>query len=356
MVAVIETTSLRNRRSTSRTRRSEPPDSEGRREALWVAIRAATAMLALSCWWIVTGWDQGFTAVSGGAIMLFFGVNQDNPQAAGRTYLVWSSVGVLLGYLTIVLVLPYLEGFGALALVLLLLLLPAGLMAGTPSHAVAGVALGGWTVVTIGSGNVFKPDELALVNSSVAIILGMIGCLAVVAVMPVTSHGRRMRSWRRVIGVILPAAARGSIVPRRAASEIVAMTAALLPRLVLDRRRDEEFFRGTLSAASSTIELGRLAALESAPDMPESAARAIARFRERFADALESLARARGDRRDRVAEAEAIVAELRAELSSRAGARGAAAASLLRAAASLRFIADRFDIDRAYLDRGFDED
>jgi uncharacterized membrane protein YccC len=355
MMVVTETASLRNRGAPPRTRRREQRDTRGRQEALLVAVRAALAMLVLSCWWLATGWSDGFTAVSGGIIMLFFAVNQDNALAGGRTYLVWSSVGILFGYVVIILVLPYLQDFGSLAVVLLLALLPAGLMAGTPSHAWAGIALGGWTVAEIGFGNAFKPDELSLVSGAVALILGMIGCLAVIAAMPVTSHARRRQSWQRAIGTILPAVARGGIVPRRGANEIVAMLAALLPRFALDRQRDEDFFRGTLGSASSAIELGRLVALQSDPDMPQNAARAIAHFLPRFAGALESLAASRANRQARIAEAEAIVAELRADLGARALERGAAARSILRAAASLRFIADRFYIDRGYLDRSFAE-
>src|SRR5271163_4313237 len=349
MMVVTETASLRG--AASRTRRREQRDTQGRQEALLIAVRAALVMLVLSCWWLATGWSDGLTAVSGGIIMLFFAVNQDNALAGGRTYLVWGSAGILFGYVVIILVLPYLQGFGSLAVVLLLVLLPAGLMAGTPSHAWAGIALGGWTVAEIGFGNAFKPDELSLVSGAVALILGMIGCLAVIAAMPVTSHARRRQSWQRAIGTILPAVARGGIVPRRGANEIVAMLAALLPRFALDRQRDEDFFRGTLGAASSAIELGRLVALGSDSDMPQNAARAIAHFLERFAVALESLAASRANRQARLAEAEAIVAELRADLGARALERGAAARSILRAAASLRFIADRFYIDRAYLDR-----
>ena len=89
--------------------------------------------------------------------------------------------------------------------------------------------------------------------------------------------------------------------------------------------------------------------------MPQNAARAIAHFLPRFAGALESLAASRANRQARIAEAEAIVAELRADLGARTLERGAAARSILRAAASLRFIADRFYIDRAYLDRSFAE-
>ena len=356
VVVVTEAASLRSRSVSARTRPREQPDSQGRQEALLVAIRAALAMLLLSAVWLATGWSEGFTAVSGGAIMLFFGVNQDNPQAGARSYLVWSSVGTVVGYVVMVFVLPYLQDFQALAVVLLLVLLPAGLMAGTPSHAWAGIALGGFTVAEIGFGNVFAPDEVALVNSAVALILGMMGCLAVIAIMPVTSHARRGQDWQRTIGTILPAVARDATVARRGASEIVAMLAALLPRLALDRQRDEDFFRGTLSMASCAIELGRLAEHKSDPAMPQAAADIVGRFLERFAAALEKLAGSRADRQVRLAEVEAIVAESRADLSAQAPEPGNAARSVLHAAASLRFVADRLDIDRAYLERSFAED
>jgi uncharacterized membrane protein YccC len=255
----------------------------------------------------------------------------------------------------IALVLPHLQDFGGLAVVLLLLLLPAGLMAGTPARTWAGIALGGWTIAEIGFGNVFKPNELALVNNAVALILGMIGCLAVIAAMPVTSQARRWQSWQRAIGAIVPAVARCDIAARRGANEIAAMLAALLPRLALDRPRDEGFFRGTLSMASAAIELGRLRELKADPDMPRNAARAIEHFLGRFADALEGIAGNHLNHRVRVAEAEAIVTEMHAELSAQALEPGKAARSVLRAAASLRFISDRFSIDRAYLERHFPE-
>ncbi len=72
MTVVIGAASHRNRNASPRNRRRERRDPEGRREALLLAIRAALAMLLLSGFWMATGWSQGFTAVSGGAIMLFF--------------------------------------------------------------------------------------------------------------------------------------------------------------------------------------------------------------------------------------------------------------------------------------------
>jgi uncharacterized membrane protein YccC len=355
MIVVTGAASQRNRAAPRQAPRRER-DSQNRQEPLLLALRAALAMLLLSGVWMVTGWNEGFTAVSGGAIMLFFGVNQDNPQSGARTYLVWSSLGILLAYLSIALVLPFLQDFGALAALLLLILLPAGLMAGTPSHAWAGIALGGWTIAEIGFGNVFKPDELAYVNNAAALVIGMIVCLAVIEAMPVTSRARRGESWQYAIGTILPAVARGETPARRGAGEIVATLAALLPRLALDRQSDEDFFRGTLGVASATFELGRLREYKADAAMPQNASRAIERFLERFASALQKLAANGGNLRTDFNAAEAVAAELRLALSALTLTPGMAARSVLRAAASLRFIADRFSIDRAYLERDFVED
>jgi len=333
--------------------RREPVNFRGRQEALLIAIRAGLAVLLLSVLWMATGWNEGFTAASGGATMLFFGVNQDNPQATARSYLVWSTIGTVVGYVAMALVFPYLQGFGALAIMLLVLLLPAGLMAGTPSRAWSGIALGGFTVAQIGNGNLFTPDELGYVNGSVALVVGMVVCLAVIAVLPVTAQPQRELSWQRSIGTILPAVARGALSPRRGAAEIRAMLAALLPRLALDRQRDEDFFRGTLGAASAAIELGRLAEVAANPTLPEDTAQAIRHFLAGFASALETLAVSRADRQSHLAEAEAIVGSLSADLASRTLEPGSVARPVLRAGASLRFIADRFYLDRAYFEHGF---
>jgi uncharacterized membrane protein YccC len=253
-------------------------------------------------------------------------------------------------------VLPALQGFDELSIVLLLLLLPAGLMAASPTRAWAGIALGGFTIANIGVGNVFKPDELSYVNGAVALIVGMIICLAVIAALPVTSRARRGQCWERTIGDILPKVARGEIASRRGAFEIIAMLIGLLPRLALDRQQDEDFFRGALGAASAAIELGRLRTRVSDPSMPPEAIRRIGIFLERFASQLETLSVRGGDRATAVAEAAAVVGQIQTDLSAEATEPGAAGRAVLRAGASVRFLADRFGLDRAYLARQFAED
>lgn len=344
------------RGDVARTAGHEQADSRQRLEPLLIGVRAGLVVLLLSIVWMATTWTVGFTAVSGAATMLFFGVNQDNPQATARTYLVWSTFGTLLGYAVLAVVIPHLQDFGALAGVLMLVLLPAGLMAATPSRAWAGIAFGGYTVAQISTGNVFTPDELGYVNNTIGLVLGMGVCLAVIAVVPVTSQPQRERSWRHAVGTLLPAVARGSVAPRRAAAEIRAQLAALLPRLALDRQRDEDFFRGTLGAASAAIELGRLAKATSDRALPPEAAAALRHFLDRFASALEDLAGDPADRPLRLAAAEALVGDIGATLAAHAVEPGSAARAALRAGAAVRFLADRFYLDRGYFERGFTAD
>lgn len=352
-VVVAEAASFHAGEDASPASKRNEADPKGRQEALLLGIRAALAMLVMSVVWMATGWNEGFTALSGGAIMLFFGVNQDDPQTGARTYLIWTAVGTVVGYLVMILLLPQLQGFTALAVVLLVVLLPAGLMAGTPRYAWAGIAFGAFLISQVGTGNVFTPDELSFINNAVALILGMAICLAVIAAMPVTSRAKRSESWQRTIGAVLPAVARGETVARRGADAIVTMLAALLPRLALDRQRDEDFFRGTLGAASSAVELGRLVKLTTNPAMPKDVADALGQFLTRFAIALESISGSLADRQAKIAEAEAIVADIRTDIAARPLEPGAAARAVLQAGSCLRFIADRFYIDRGYFELTF---
>ena len=85
-------------------------------------------------------------------------------------------------------------------------------------------------------------------------------------------------------------------------------------------------------------------------------ARSIDDFLGRFAGALEGVTAQGDDPRARVAQAERHVADLHAELAAQVLAPGAAAGAILRAGACLRFLADRFVIDRAYFERGLVED
>jgi uncharacterized membrane protein YccC len=324
-------------------------------EPLLLGLRGAFAILLLTVIWRATGWSEGFAAVAGGVITLFLSVNQDREIDAALPFLTGTAIAVGASYLVFIFVLPGLEGFGELAAVLMLLLLPAGLLAGTPATGALGTAIGAMGISQLSTGNLYVLDEAGFVSNAFAMLAGMAGTLLVLAVWPVTSAARRGRTWRRTVGAIVPDVARGTVAPREGSAEIVALLATLLPRLSLDRQQDEDFFRGSLGAASSCIELGRLRACASDPGMPADAAAAIADFLAAFASALERLASARAGDKGALAAADQALQALGNDLAGRSIAPGAAANALLEAGASVRFLADRFTIDGAYLARRFDD-
>ncbi|MCS0503555.1 FUSC family protein [Ancylobacter mangrovi] len=357
MVMVSEAASVRARRPTSVRRPQHTLPASARLEAVLIGLRAVLAIVLASLFWAATEWTYGFNALTGVGLMLFFSVNQDRPGKLGLPVMIWTVLALVISYFAMVLVLPRIEGFEALALFLVLLLLPGGLMAGTPQLMWPGVMLAGFIGAQLGTGNVFRPDDLAFFNANLAFVLGMATCLGFLALVPVTSTATRTAFWRKVIGRLLPEAARGVRHERRILGQVLDMLAELLPRLSLDRTPDEDFLRGALGAASTALELGRLNRLRRDPDLPPEVAALLTTFLARFAGMLESLPQAGEARAGRLADAEAEVRSARTNLAGLALRPGEPGAALtVRAGASLRFISDRFDIDRPFLTRSLTEE
>lgn len=359
MVMVSEAASVRREARTPsrpRARAAAPVSPMQRREALLAGLRAAATIILMCGFWAATEWTDGFNAASGLAVILFFSVNQDRPGPLGFSFLLWTAIGIATAYLAMVFVLPRIEGFEALGLFLLVALIPAGLMAGTPQLAWPGIAFGAFFSSEIGAGNIFQPNEIAFFNAALSMLFGMALCLVLLNLLPVNSRASRGRLWRITLGTLLPQAARGERHERVILGEIVDQIAELLPRLSLDRPGEEDLLRGALGSASTALELGRLRRLLAAPDLPEGTRAVVVGFLDRFAGQLAALPRAGRALPARVAEAEATVKEADAALAALSLPPASPAAALnLRAGASLRFILDRFDIDRGFLLRSFEE-
>ncbi|TCK30248.1 putative membrane protein YccC [Ancylobacter aquaticus] len=363
MVMVSEAASLRPPRrlaprgpAKALPAKALPASPTSQREAWLAGLRAGLVLLMMCGFWAASEWADGFNAASGLAVLLFFAVNQDRPGALGFSFLLWTALGMAAAFLAMVFVLPRIEGFEALGLFLVLAMFPAGLMAGTPQMAWAGIAFGGFFVAEIGTGNVFQPDEAGFFNATLATLFGMALALVLLNLLPVNSRASRRRLWATTLGTRLPEAARGVRHERVILREIVRALAELLPRLALARPGEDDFLRGTLGAASTGLELGRLRRLLTVPELAESTRGLVAGFLDRFAAQLEAFPAAGRDLAARVGEAEATAREAAAALAAIDLPPGSPAAGLnLRAGASLRFIADRFDIDRPFFLHAFGE-
>jgi uncharacterized membrane protein YccC len=317
-------------------------------------LRAALALLIISVFWAATTWSAGFWAVTGLGIMLIVLVNQEEPGRLGWPYLGSVVVAILAAYAALVFVLPRLEGFEALATFMILALLPAGLMMGSPRYAIAGMGFGSFFAAEIGTGNVFQPDPQAYMNNALGLVFGMGVCMIVAAgLMPIDAAGARRRAWAAIIRA-LPVAARGERPERAVAGDIFAVLGGLLSRLDLDKPGDETLLRGALGAASTSMELWRLHDRKDDPAMPAPARAAIETCLDHLAGSFSRLAERGAKRPEIVADAESAVLAARATLAALSLEPGSPAARMVvRAAASLRFIDDRFGIDRPFLLRSF---
>ncbi len=99
--------------------------------ALLQGARAALALLVFCAIWYATQWDQGLAGITGLALMNYQCVNNDDPAKLGWPYLRAVAAACLAAYATMGFIYPWLEGFEALALFLLAVLVPAGLLIGT---------------------------------------------------------------------------------------------------------------------------------------------------------------------------------------------------------------------------------
>jgi len=357
MVMVSEVASVRIVAAHGRGQpRARPAVAPGGSDAWLQAVRAGLALAIVSVFWAVTEWTAGFSAVSGLGVMLFLVQNQDDPGRAGWPYLIAVVLALVVAYAVNTVVLTHLEGFEALALVLLAVLLPAGLVVGTPRWTMPGAGFAAFFVSEVGTGNVFQIDPQSYANSAVGLVLGMLAGLLVAAALPVSSAAARRRAWCAAMRA-LAEAARGGQPERGVADGVLEALSALLPRLDLDRPGEETVLRGMLGAASTSLELGRLRRVTSDPAMPASARAVVDDCLERLTAAFAALAAPRADRAAIVATAETATNAARASLAAMALEPGSPAArTVVRSAASLRFVADRFGIDRAFLLRDFGED
>ncbi len=349
-VMAAETGGLR-RRGPVPHRGPAPPALE-RTEAILQAARAGLALLLVTGFWSTTGWSAGFSAVSGVAIIVFFLVNQENPGKIAWPYIGGVALGYLAALLAIAFVLPWLEDFTGLAIFLGIVLLPAGLMMNTPRFASSAVGFAAFFVAGIANGNRFDPDPQSFVNNAIALLLGLVAFLFVSsAILPVSPQRFRRRAWRQIVAV-MASAAQGSLTGRAAARDVLTISATLLLRLDLTQQREEELLRGCLGAASTCIEIGRIHRVSDATDLPPAIITAIRNWLGTIATMYQELQKP--SLADPVlTRGEAATRDLYGALAAAPVALGSPQARLMvRTAASLRFVIDRFDSDRAFLRRG----
>ena len=354
MVMVAETATLRAAGRGQRPSRPIGPAPYVNTGAVMQGVRAALALLIISVFWAATTWSAGFWAVTGLGIMLIVLVNQEEPGRLGWPYLGSVVVAILVAYAALVFVLPRLEGFDALAIFMILALLPAGLMMGSPRYAIAGMGFGSFFAAEIGTGNVFQPDPQAYMNNALGLVFGMGVCMIVAAgLMPIDWPGRAAVPGRRSSEPCPGPRASGRSARSRATSS--PCSGYWLTRLHLDLPvQPDPASRSLWPPPPPAWSSGACTTARTIPPCRRPRgrrSRPASIIWRRLSRVWQSAARS-GPRS--APDAETAVLTARTALAALPLEPGSPAARMaVRAAASLRFIGDRFGIDRPFLLRSF---
>ncbi len=142
--------------------------------AIWSGISAATAILALCAFWIITGWTHGGTAVMMTAIFMCFFASMDDPAKAIQGFAVATLGAVPIAALYLFAILPRLDGFAMLALTLAPFLLIAGVLMAMPRYTARALAVILGAVGSLALQESYRADFTSFANGAIALIGGVL--------------------------------------------------------------------------------------------------------------------------------------------------------------------------------------
>ncbi|MFZ5784418.1 MAG: FUSC family protein [Pseudomonadota bacterium] len=322
------------------------------------ALRAAAALGLVGVYWLASAWTAGVSAMTGLAIVIVMFISAPNQVKQATDYVVGVILAMVVAFFARAFILPQLGDFVPLAALIGIVTIPAGMFMTSPAWGLIATAFAAFYASQLGLSNLPSFDTASYIDGSLGLLLGLgAGVLAIELILPYDHGAMRRREWREILAA-LPGTARGQRSEGAARTPILLALLKLMPRLDLRRPADDELMNGSFGAASMSLELARLRARLASPSLPQDARSAIAGCLERLAAGIERLAAtdtpsARGRIVD---DCLAAVDATRTALAGgprQVALPGTAVADgtndRLHALASLRFIADRLVIDRAFL-------
>lgn len=239
------------------------------------ALSACLAVLLCSAIWIATAWPQGATAtMMAGTICALIGI-RDEPVRPAQQFLVMSLAGSVLAMLYLFVVLPRVDGFVPLTLVLAPVYLPLAMCLQQPVLAARAMPVIMGSLALMALDQTFSADIAGFVNGAIALNLGV--AIAVIVLRLGRSLGveweveRVMRAVRRDVARL----AAGSASLDRAAfeSRMHDRVALLLPRLV----GADQALSGRVGDALVALRVGIniLQLRRTAPELPDEGRRAV---------------------------------------------------------------------------------
>jgi len=131
--------------------------------------------------WIGTGWRDGASAPMMAAVICSFFAALDSPIASMHVFLKGVLIAIVISFVYVAVFIPMSINFEALVICLAPGLLALGLVIANPSTNFIGLIIATQIPGFIGMNHDFKPDLLAIVNSSISTIVGIVIALLTTA-------------------------------------------------------------------------------------------------------------------------------------------------------------------------------
>jgi uncharacterized membrane protein YccC len=149
------------------------------------ALAATVAMGVLAFFWIVTAWPEGANAIAIAAVSctLFAALDDPTPVQRPFTLMIALSIPIVLVYQFFIL--PAINGFELLSLVLAFVLIPAGILMTIPRYAIVGLALALGFTVEMNLQTNYTADFAQIVNANSAFVVGALAGLIATRMMRV---------------------------------------------------------------------------------------------------------------------------------------------------------------------------
>jgi len=185
-----------------RTIRSAPSISRHRDQAaaIMAGITAFIALVVSCSFWILTAWPNGAAAATILVVVFGFFSGADEPALPAKEFLRMAAVAFVIYLIYFALVLPRVDGFGMLALVLALVLVPAGSLMSVPRVGTSMLLLCINFLTMLGLSDRASLDFAGAVNNGLATLAGI--ALAVLLFRLTRPFGVRWMAQRFVTGIM----------------------------------------------------------------------------------------------------------------------------------------------------------
>ncbi|MGH8538926.1 MAG: FUSC family protein [Stenotrophobium sp.] len=167
--------------------------------ALIAGLRAMLTLLAVSAFWILSGWADGFPAALLAAVACALFVNAPVPAQAAGQMMKGFMLGFAASFVCLSFVLPRLDGFLLLSAGLAPFLLAGTFLMARPATAGIGTGYLLMFVVALGIGDNMRFDVVELINGGLAQMLGLGAAIAAFALILPAGHPWRARRLRTML-------------------------------------------------------------------------------------------------------------------------------------------------------------